>query len=297
MLGPSTSYPRPGDRDFFREVGPARRRYQLYVPTSHGEDRSIPLVLDLHTWRGTAQIAELFNGFANVADEAGFVLARPEAVSPGGDAPPSWKLFEDEDASYVEAVVADVQASIKVDPARIYAAGMSQGGQFAIELTSRRSAPFAAVASVAVLAHPVARAPRPTPLIAFLGRKDPIYDLGVGLDPSIFDAGVLNPPPGARPGPLGQEAGAWASVNGCGVDPVITGSVDGIERMKYQCPVGVDIEIFIHDGGHVWPGPWLDPDLADELELGPATAAIDATRTIWAFFERHPRRERGGLNE
>ncbi len=67
--------------------------------------------------------------------------------------------------------------------------------------------------------------------------------------------------------------------------------------MKYQCPVGVDIEIFIHDGGHVWPGPWLDPDLADELELGPASAAIDATRTIWAFFERHPRRERGGLNE
>lgn len=174
---------------------------------------------------------------------------------------------------------------------------MSQGAGFAIELTSRRSVPFAAVASVAVLAHPVARAPRPTPLIAFVGRNDPIYDLELGLDPSIFEDSVRTPPAGARPGPLRQEADAWASTNGCRSDPVITGSPDGIQRLTYECPEHLDIEIYIHDGGHVWPGPWLDPDFADELGLGPATRAIDATRRIWEFFEAHPHRDGGAPNE
>jgi poly(3-hydroxybutyrate) depolymerase len=37
--------------------------------------------------------------------------------------------------------------------------------------------------------------------------------------------------------------------------------------------------------------------VAEELALGPATSAIDATRMIWQFFERHIRRGDRGSNE
>ncbi len=264
--------PRPGDREVFRRVGPARRRYQLYIPASYRADRPVPLFFDFHPWQGTARVAQQFNGFEEVADEAGFVLARPEARSPGTGAPPAWGLWDDDEVQFVEAVLTDVRATVHVDPSRIYAVGMSQGAHFAIELASRRSTPFAAAASVAVLAHPVGCDPRPMPLIAFVGRNDPFYDLEKGLDASIFESSLRNvPPSAARPGPLMQEASAWASANGCRAGPVIEGAPDRIRRLTYKCPEDADIEVYIHDGGHVWPGPWLDPQVAEELALGPAT--------------------------
>jgi len=276
-----------GDDQFYRQVGPGGRQYQLYIPTSYQGNRLLPLVLDFHPFTGTAAIEELFNGFEQVAEEAGFVLARPEALTPEGAFGPTWSLYGTEDVEYVEAILADVRSVLCVDPGRIYAAGMSQGGHFATQLTCRLPGAFAAVASVAVLDHPFECSPPPTPMIAFAGRNDRIYDIEEGLDPAIFGLSFPEAPPEARPGPLEEEADAWATTNDCRPEPIITTSAQGAERMRYSCPKHLDTVIFVHDGGHVWPGPWLDPELADELGIGPATNQIDASWTIWKFFKRH----------
>jgi polyhydroxybutyrate depolymerase len=280
-----------GDNRFYRQVGPSGRRYQLYVPTSYRGNRPVPLILDFHPFTGTASIEELFNGFEEVAEEAGFLLARPEALTPEGGLGPTWSLYGSEDVEYVEAVLADVRSVVCVDPARTYAAGMSQGGHFATQLACRLPGTFAAVATVAVLDHPFECAPPPTPIIAFAGRNDRIYDIEDGLDPAIFELSFPDAPDGARPGPLEDEADAWAGANGCQPEPIVTSSTNGLQRITYPCPHHVGTLIFVHDGGHVWPGPWLDPQLAEELGIGPATNQIDATRTIWRFFKQYQRRE------
>jgi len=205
-----------GDDLFFREVGSSRRQYQLYVPTSYRAERPLPLVLDFHALRSDPLMEENFNGFETVAKKVGFVLARPQGVSG------SWSLFDGTDAEYVEAVLADVRALVCVDPARTYAAGMSQGGHLATQLACRLPGTFAAVATVAVLDHPVGCSPEPTPIIAFAGRKDAIYDIEEGLNPSIFESANPGAPPGARPGSLKAEAEAWAATNRCKSEPAIS---------------------------------------------------------------------------
>lgn len=45
-----------------------------------------------------------------------------------------------------------------------------------------------------------------------------------------------------------------------------------------------DVVLFtIHEGGHTWPGGEPLP----EWFLGPTSRRLDATREMWAFFERH----------
>jgi len=274
-----------GDDLYFREVQVGGRQYQLYVPRSYRSSRASALVLDFHAWRGNAAIEESFNGFESVAEKTGFVLARPEAAA--GAAGPSWSLYGGgSDLAFLRAVIADIRTTVCIDPARIYAVGMSQGGQLATQLTCSLRGMFAAVASVAVLDHPFGCSPRPTPIIAFVGRADPIYDIDAGLDPSIFNAAGSQAPRGARPGPLKSEAAAWAVTNHCEPNPTIFRQGAGLERWTFRCPKTSETIVYVHSGGHVWPGPWFPPAVATQLALGPTSRQIDATWTIWRFFQR-----------
>ncbi len=191
---PGASCPEPdglsiGDDQFYRQVEPTGRQYQLYIPTSYRGNQPVPLILDFHPFTGTAAIEELFNGFEQVAEEAGFVMARPEALTPEGALGPTWSLHGSEDVEYVEPVLADVRSVVCVDPGRTYAAGMSQGGHFVTQLTCRLPGTFAAVASVAVLDHPFDCSPPPTPIIAFARRNDRIYDIEEGLGACLRNSG------------------------------------------------------------------------------------------------------------
>ena len=276
-----------GDDLYYRDVGISGRSYQLYVPTSYLGNRAVPLMLDLHPWMGNTAMEERFNGFEEVAEEAGFVLARPQAVTPPGDAGPAWLIYGNDDVDYVEEVIADAATAVCVDSTRIYAAGMSQGGHFATQLACRLPGVFAAVASVGVVDHPVDCVSPPTPIIGFAGRTDSIYRIEEGLDPSVFESASVGAPPNARPGAFREEADAWASTNGCRPDPIVTSRGEGVERLAYRCPRRVETLFFLHSGGHVWPGPWLDPGFAEQLGIGVATDDIDASWTVWRFFRQH----------
>ena len=240
-----------GDDLYFRDVGSTGRQYQLYIPASYRVARPVPLILDFHAYRSDPLMEGSFNGFETVAEKAGFVLARPQAESG------SWSLYDGNEVEYVEAVLGDARSVVCVDPDRIYATGMSQGGQFATELTCRLPATFAAVASVAVFDHPVGCSPEPTPVIAFTGRNDAIYDLADGLSAGIFESANPEWPPDARPGPLKAEAEAWAVTNGCKSRAIVTDAGQGLERWTYGCPKHFEVVVFVHDGGHVWPAPGL----------------------------------------
>jgi len=255
-----------GNDQIFREVGPDGREYQLFIPASYRADRPAPLVIELHGAGGDAAIQEGFSSFEELAEEAGFILARPQAEPPG-----FWSLYDDTDVDYVLDAIADARTVVCLDTARVYAAGMSQGGHLAVYLACLSPGTFSAVASVAVLDHPFDCDPDPTPLVAFAGRNDAIYRVATGLDRSIFaQTSVTDPPAGARPGPLAREAGAWASTNGCRAEPAVRSIGASIQRWSYHC-TDAPLEIFLHQGGHTWPG---------ELE------GLDATSIIWAFFER-----------
>jgi len=274
---------RLGDHHYVRTVG--GRSYQLFVPRSYRPSHATALVLDFHYFQGLPAIEEEVNGFETVAAKAGFVLARPQASPTRGE---SWVGFSgNSDVAYIRTVLANIPTAVCIDPARIYAAGMSQGGALATLLTCRLPDTFAAVASVAMLDHPFGCQPSPTPIIAFAGRADTLYRIDAGVDPSTFQIVEPGAPPDARPGPLASEAAAWAITNHCDPTPTVTHQGSGLEQRTYPCPSSSPTIIYVHSGGHVWPGPWLTPAEAATLQLGPTSTEIDATWTIWRFFQQH----------
>ena len=63
-------------------------------------------------------------------------------------------------------------------------------------------------------------------------------------------------------------------------DPAVT-------RFDYPTATGVSKELVYYEvtgGGHTWPGAIMPKSIA--AKLGANTSNLDATRTIWEFFER-----------
>jgi polyhydroxybutyrate depolymerase len=114
---------------------------------------------------------------------------------------------------------------------------------------------------------------RPVPAILFHGTADRIVPYGGGMR-------------GAFPA-LEDFAADWAARNGCDLTPVsiegLTGDASGI---RYgSCDEDAEVVLYTIDGGgHTWPGGGEIPSFL----VGATTQDIDASATMWEFFERFP---------
>ncbi|GAB4440338.1 MAG: PHB depolymerase family esterase [Anaerolineae bacterium] len=285
-LSATAQPPAPGDSAGEIESGGVTRTYRLHLPPDYDADGPpLPLVINLHGLASNAAQQEGFSGMSEKADEAGFVVAHPQ----GRGAPARWNMapetgpdgeVQNPDVVFIRALVAHLQATLNIDPARIYVTGMSNGGGMANRLGCDMADVFAAIAPVAgayALADQCAPA-RPVPVIAFHGADDPIvpYD---GVDRLAFSPGLSLPP-------VPAWAADWAARNGCAETPAVavTPYAEGDVTVQTwdDCDAGAEVTLYTIDGlGHVWPGGARIPLLG---ETGP----IRATDLIWAFFETHP---------
>lgn len=258
----------PGAIDETRTItlGSSEREYRLVVPADREDP--VALVLVFHGFAGeSSQVREL-SGFADLAESEGFAVAFPQ----GAGLIPAWRTelaLSAPDVAFVRAVVDDVASVIDVDPDRVYATGMSNGGGMAGRVGCEASDVFAAVGVVAA-AHGFGACvqDRAVPVIAFHGDADRI----VPLEGFPFVA---------------QNVGDWVSNrgrgNGCDAGPVETAVADDVTLFTWQ-NCDADVRYYLVEGGrHGWPGS----DRA--ARSGDSTASIDATALMWEFFSEHPK--------
>lgn len=229
----------------------ATRRFLLHVPESLPQDRSVPLVVDLHGFAQWPANQRDISNWDDLADEKGFIVVHPE----GTGFPRRWASHSpdepqtDRDVTFIADLIDHLSAEHPIDPDRIHVAGISNGGGMAFVLSCELSDRVASIGTVAGLfTHPweACDRTRPVPLIAFHGLDDEIVP---------FAGGPLD-------GPLGGTR--WS-----------------------DCDGGADVILHtIADGGHTWPGG----DPLPEFIAGYTSPAIDATATTWEFFEDHPLR-------
>ncbi|MCP9915872.1 alpha/beta hydrolase family esterase [Cyanobium sp. ATX 6F1] len=136
------------------KVGALSRTYYLHRPPGLPKNKSAALVLVFHGGGGTALQIERHSGFSELADREGFLVAYPEGVGR------SWNDGRDaagiaaqrdrvDDLGFMAALVDDVARVHPLDPKRVYAAGISNGGIFSHALGARLSTRIAAIAPVA----------------------------------------------------------------------------------------------------------------------------------------------------
>lgn len=265
----------PGVTVHALSVGGLDRSYRLYVPA--GLPNPAPLVVMLHGGFGSAEQAERSYGWDRLADSAKFVVAYPDgagrAWNAGGGCCGRPARDGVDDVAFVSAAVADIVHNLGVDPDRVYATGISNGGMMSYALACNTDL-FAAIGPDSATQLDACASPRPTSVLHIHGTADRMirYDGGAGSGFAQID------------GPAVPQLNAfWRDVDGCAAPAVTTAGP--VTTSTAPCPDGRTVELITIDGaGHQWPG-----GAAGRVGADPPSDAVDATTTFWQFFAEHRR--------
>lgn len=210
----------PGDYSCMMEWAGRTRSYLVHVPASYAGDTAVPLLMDLHGYLGSAKKQQGKSGQLAQSDRRGFIAVWPEALNKGwngyGCCGDSAKQDID-DVGYLRALVARLQAQGRIDRARTFVTGHSNGGSMTQRMACEASDVFRAAAPVSFPLNTTTdcRPVRPITVVEFHGTADEIVSYyGVGL------FGFQ----GAR-----KSLATWAALDGCSGDPVRT-QLKGLSR-------------------------------------------------------------------
>ncbi len=260
------------------------REYRLHVPSRYDPAKPTPLVISLHGGAGWPALQEQASRWTALAESEGFIVAYPSAE---GRQPRAWRTNRGpglaRDVRFISDLIDRLQATYNIDPARIYADGLSNGGGMAFVLSctlSDRIAAVGMVASAQLLPFDWCTDRRPVPMIAIHGTADRTVP---------YHGGTSWVAPRAFPD-LPTWTADWARRNRCAPAAVESAVAADVTRLEYtSCADDADVVLYtVHGGGHSWPGGGPLP----EWLVGSTTRSIDATNELWAFFREHPLAER-----
>ena len=264
-------------------VGGVERSYLLHRPNARPGPR--PLVLVLHGGGGTGRRMEEHTGFSRLADAEGFYVLYPDGIGGHWNDGRGLADASHDDVSFIRALLDTLRREFKVDSSRVYATGISNGAMFAHRLACDLPGTFAAIGPVAG-ALPAALVPRcgsaaPVSVLSLQGMDDRLVPFAGGNVRAVRGA-VLS---------AWESVGHWARRATCDsaaaprrVDRVRDGTAI-LEHVYSGCGRHAVELHAITGGGHTWPG---GPRVRARL-IGRTTREINGTRTLWQFFERHPR--------
>lgn len=259
-----------------------RRQYLLHVPARYDGATPTPLVISLHGGAMWAAAQRETSRWNELADQRGFIVVYPS----GTGFPRKWNAMRPgpglaADVRFIADLIDTLRSAYRIDPARIYADGLSNGGGMAFVLScalSDRVAAVGMVASAHFLPWSWCTDRRAVPMIAFHGTADRVVPYRGGRSWVSRD----------RFADIAVWTASWARRNRCAADPVESVVAADVTRREYpDCAHGAAVVLYtIMGGGHTWPGGAALP----EWFVGPTSAGVDATSAMWAFFREHPLR-------
>lgn len=272
------------------------RHYRLYVPTSVGRGRRSPLLVALHGGLGSAAQFEANSGFDGLAEANGFAVVYPDGIGsrPDGSGPQTWNggyccgpaaRQNVDDVEFVRRLLDTVQGEVPVDPARIYAAGHSNGAIMAYRLACELSDRIAAIGVQAgSLGVDRCTPAQPVSVFHLHGSADRNHPMEGGRGSGL--AGVE-----FRSAHSAVEA--MAAADGCGSVPTPAtdpSNPDLAVTTWSGCRDRTAVRLVVVDGAtHAWMGHPSVSALAAAY-VGEPYPHLDASRAIWSFLVAHPRR-------
>jgi polyhydroxybutyrate depolymerase len=241
------------------------------------------LVLSFHGRHGQGKGQAKLTGFSEVADRHGFIVVYPDGIDKSwnamhGAGPAQEKGVDD--VGFVDALIDRLQAEYAIDPNRVYAAGMSNGGFFSHRLGCELSTRLAAIASVAGQMGPelaeICDPAEPVAVLDIHGTKDRIvpYDGG-----ETKGGGALLS--------VEDTVDTWRQLNDCAMRSDVTLDKGDASCRTYRgCSAPVEL-CTIEGAGHTWPG---GHQYMPRLLVGTTNRDVDASELIWEFFENNPKR-------
>ena len=274
------------------------RTYHIHLPPGFSREKPAPLVFALHGGGGNGQKfdQETTQGtLTAAADKRGMVLVFPEGINKqwceGRTEILKKKTYDD--VGFISKIIDVMVKNYGIDPKRIYATGISNGGFMSVRLAMDLSEKIAAVAPVTAQVAEVLKDKTPKLPISIMivnGTKDPLVP---------FDGGHVRLFKFSRS--RGKILSTASTVelfrrhNGCDKTPEKSRLLDkdpndgaNVEIEKHSGgKQGTEVILVkVIGGGHTWPGgsqylkPWL---------VGVVCRDINASEMILDFFLRQSR--------
>lgn len=244
-------------------VGPLVRTALVHAPAA-GAGRHLPVVLAFHGAGGDGPFMAEYSGFSPLADREHFIVVYPTAAGTHH----FWTLNSrdksaPDDVGFIAALLKALPARVCMDPQRVYATGVSNGGGFAARLGCVLSSKLAAIAPVAggYRSLDPCDPDRPVAVLEVHGTADPVVP---------YDG---RPPDYA--GSVPRFLAGWTARDDCPSPAAPIFVAPGTERFDWgPCADGTEVlHLMLKGIGHTWPG-----------SRDSRAAPIQAQRTVWRFF-------------
>jgi polyhydroxybutyrate depolymerase len=280
----ATAIRAPGDYRFSFVHDGLTREYLVHVPKSYRPGRATPMLIALHGGGGDAdfQADDSKYKLISKSEQAGFIAVFPNGYSrfPSG-ALATWNAGtccgaaqknNVDDVGFIREVIHRMERQASIDPARVYATGMSNGAMMSWRLACeapeiRAIAPVEGTDNTTACnpAHPVA-------VIEFHSADDPNvpFNGGVGQGPSHADFRSVP-----------ETQGKWVLLDRASVAQVkrvltVPGAHCDLHPAGHG---GAPVELCVTDtGGHSWPGGGTQQGRKQP------SMAISANDLMWNFF-------------
>jgi polyhydroxybutyrate depolymerase len=237
-------YQEPGDYLDSMMVSNLERWFVVHLPPQYEPGEPMPIVLNLHGRSSNAIQQRDASRMNQKADEECFIFVYYQALGQ----PTTWfgVLFGEvgqPDMAFFIDLISYLEGQISVDPARIYATGISNGATMVNRLGCEMSDVFAAVAPVAG-AHSglhLCEIVQPVSMLAVHGTDDQIISFeGSGPDMPSVQTWVE----------------AWAERNGCLGNPRSEQPYEDVLLESWDnCDDGTAVGLYaVEGGGHTWLG-------------------------------------------
>lgn len=175
QLSASAAEPKPREWT----IGDDKREAMVHLP-ENSKDEPSPLVLVFHGHGGSMRNSMRSFGLHKLWPEA--VVVYPQGLkTPGLLTDPEgkrsgWQSSDgqlgDRDLKFVDRILEDLKAEVRIDPKRIYATGHSNGGGFTYLLWAERGEVFAAMAPSAAAGLKHLPKLKPKPMLHIAGEAD-----------------------------------------------------------------------------------------------------------------------------
>lgn len=259
-----TSYAQGSSMKTLQQQG-RTRQYTVYAPRSLAGTARVPLVLDFHGSTSSGAQEQAGSGWQQKADAEGFIVVFPDGVGS------AWNVGNCcgqalsemvDDVGFAKAIVSEVSKAACIDPKRVYATGISNGGGLAHRLACEAADVFAAIAAASadLVTDPCTPA-RPITELSVRGESDTLV---------AYEGGNTGSTGWYSPGAKGT-LDLWKKIDGC------TGTV--AQTLEYcetysACAAGVEITLCSLPGtGHI---------------LYQNSLGFDVPNTAWQMFMRQP---------
>ena len=256
------------------------RDFRVFVP--EGLTGAAPLVVMMHGGFGSSQQAEDSYGWDAKATAEHFIVVYPNGLdrawNVGAGCCGKSGTKDVDDVAFITAVVAAVEASVSIDPNRVFATGISNGGMMAYRLACDTSL-FAAIGPDSTTLLGECPDPDPVSVIHIHG----LADSSVPFDGSQGDGKVK-----IDGAPVPDVIAIFTTADDCA--PATETTAGEVTTSVSTCADGRVVELItIAGAGHQWPGSVRKPVLENLLGTDTPSTALDATNTIWTFFAAHPK--------